>query len=214
MFSVNCSRWRATPHRRRNLCLSWKSVNFAQDRITALEKDVIPVLKVRVKWHEEEIKKRLTPLEIHYRKQHRLVYGKRTSEIRISPLPYGKCCVTSYQSPPKDARLILLVNAHRLPLPDHANSLSANRSPEPKPMIIRFSPASRQCFIGTAYSAHSNPNRAINRREQQTLRRAECNRVLGIPRTSSNSHLLHRWIAKLLLGFLVRITVHQETSLK
>ena len=115
------------------------SVNFAGDRITAIEKDEIPKLKETIKRQEEEIENKLTQMEIHHRKQNLLVYGvpdKRNENI-ITTVQEILCCFLGIT--PEEAGKIPLVNAHRLPAPQHGKQLAGRSEPGPSPIIIRFS---------------------------------------------------------------------------
>ena len=115
------------------------NVNFALERVTALEKNEIPALKEKIKRQEEEIEGRLTLMEIHNRKQNLLVYGIPDKQNEDITATVREILRYFLRINPEAARQIPLVNAHRLPTPQHIKQLVGQPEPGPKPIIIRFS---------------------------------------------------------------------------
>ena len=114
-------------------------VNFVTDKLTALEKEEIPILKEKIKRQEEEIDGKLTLMEIHHRKQNLLVYGMPDKQYEDIITTVSEVLCYFLRIAPEEARQIPLVNAHRLPTPGNVKQLVGQQEPGPRPIIIRFS---------------------------------------------------------------------------
>lgn len=110
------------------------AVNSNAEKIQAIDKESMPRLKQELERKNEELEEKIMLLELHQRKQNLLIYGvaERNNENIIAVVHE----VLSFflKIPTAEASKILLVNAHRLPAPQH----DIGNEAKIRPIIIRF----------------------------------------------------------------------------
>lgn len=112
-----------------------ETVNFNSSKIEKVEKETLPKLKKEIDAKSKEIEDKIILLEMHQRKQNLLVYGvgERGNNENIYSTVHD-IFVYFMRITKSEALKIALVNAHRLPAPQHG----ASNQPAIRPIIIRF----------------------------------------------------------------------------
>ena len=131
-------------------------ITHTSDRLDTVENNTLPQLRKYVEDKLVELDEKLTLSEIHDRKQNLLVYGvpPKPNENIYETIQEIFCAYLNI--PKKDAMMIPIANAHRLP---PANRDTSGSGRQPPAIIVRFARMSDRDRLLHAFEHRPNPTR-------------------------------------------------------